>query len=159
MDLSYNDVRKMDIRLLSPSITRLDVSHNGLETIDVVPSKLQQLAINDNNLKYFSEDQLVFLQKLKLLKLGDNPFYCNCSSQNLFDFISNTKEMAIEDIESVTLNCSSTLQLHQANIEDFCSNHLRNIEILFIMVAFLTLVTSAVIGLGIDGIATNINQS
>ena len=148
--------------LLPPSVTKLDLSHNYLETIGnigLLPSNLQHLALNDNNLRHFSEDQLVFLQKLKVLKLGDNPFYCNCSSEKLFEFVRTSRETTIEDVENVTLNCSSIIKLYQISTEDFCINSLRNIEILFILVAILTFVTAAVIGLGTERKLVDIKQS
>ena len=99
--MSFNNVRKVDIMLLPSRVTKLDLSHNYLETIGnigLLPSNLQHLTLNDNNLRHFSEDQLVFLQKLKVLKLGDNPFYCNCSSLKLFEFVRTSRETTIEDV-------------------------------------------------------------
>ena len=82
----------------------------------------------DNDIQFLSEATVEFLEKHINksnfhMKLGLNPYNCNCKAEFLHNFIDSHNGKMVEDRNDVFLHCSSgPLQLTAAQAEDFCTS-------------------------------------
>lgn len=110
------------------SITKMYLSGNRLKYIGhSFPSKLRYLGLDNNKIQSYQNKTLqYFHQKVegsKLdLKLGKNPYDCNCNSLELNHFLKMFYSH-VEDSKQVTLKCLDTeKELFILNEKDFCSS-------------------------------------
>ena len=76
------------------SITELHLSHNRIEdvTADDLPRNLSVLSLDSNKLTVLQADMVARLEKLELLKLGNNEYECSCASKALYYFVKEYRD-------------------------------------------------------------------
>ena len=88
------------------TVSRLILSQNKLKEIIVeeLPSNLRQLAIDKNEI---TKIDVQILQNRNLYKmwLSDNPYKCDCDSEDIFYAVQKNSDFIIQDAKNVTLRC------------------------------------------------------
>lgn len=89
------------------SISELTLSQNNLTMIELddLPSILHSLYIDRNHITYLEDKILQKLTNLKSLRLGNNPFSCDCDSKALFRFVQRNAG-SIQDGSAIALECA-----------------------------------------------------
>jgi len=111
------------------NITKLYLSHNVISSFsqECLPPDLKELFLDNNRIESFKPtdinyfDSLVNRTKLEL-KLGNNPYVCDCKSRTLYHFIKN-RGSKIKDLSLVQLECedlSEPIILWKAKLDEFC---------------------------------------
>nr|CAD7400216.1 unnamed protein product [Timema cristinae] len=91
--LDVNEIQMIHAERIShlKSLTRLDLSNNQISILSnftfVNLTKLSTLIISYNKLQCIERDALAGLKSLRIMALGANPFYCDCSLQWLADWV------------------------------------------------------------------------
>jgi len=108
------------------SISELHLSRNRLRYIgDNFPISLRYLSLDHNKINVYLNRTLQYFQsKLKdsklILKLGSNPYYCNCESLEFLHFFKLFYSH-VEDNKNVTMKCiDKAKSLLTANEEELC---------------------------------------
>ena len=88
------------------TINHLDLSHNQISKIDVghLPKTLTTLHLHNNQIESFSEGMISYLTGVQKLKLGNNPYRCRCDSLPFIKFIKNFASR-IEDKDNIQFHC------------------------------------------------------
>ena len=131
LDLSRNQIHEIttDGNLTNfNNIEHLNLSHNQLSKVDhsCLPTNLSFLSLEGNNIRHLKKDNIDFFQYLInntnfRMKLGGNPYECNCLSEDLHTFLVSPDGYRVQDNKQVMLDCSSgPMQLLRAEEEDFC---------------------------------------
>ena len=55
------------------------------------------------------------------MKLGLNPFGCDCKNKHFFTFVKQNHER-IKDVSNITLYCDTPINILEAEINDFCQD-------------------------------------
>ena len=125
LDLSYSQLtslQKMNQIKGYENVTGLIISHNDLQDLSNLPLNLQTLVFDHNKISYFDYSQLRKLTALKTVKMGYNPFDCDCESKPLFRYVSKYSQI-LKDAENIFLNCEDK-NLNIINIsetKEFCT--------------------------------------
>ena len=92
--LNGNDIRTLPNSTFKgyENVTHLYLSNNRIENIDtgLLSPKIQQLALDHNNLTKLGDNLIGFLSRsteIKYLKLDNNPWSCECSAKSFLELI------------------------------------------------------------------------
>ena len=124
LDLSGNNIQNLSYAVarykeedeaakLYQNISKLFLSRNQINEFHhfLLPHDLEELYLDNNHISEFHQsdinyfDSLVNRTKLRL-KLGRNPYSCNCHSTPLYHFIKN-RGAKVEDQHLITLKCET----------------------------------------------------
>jgi len=107
-------------------ISELHLSGNKLKYIsDHFPSRLEYLGLDNNKIQSYQNETLQYFQaKVKqsnlTLRLGNNPYGCNCDNLELLHFLKMFYSY-VEDMQYVTSDClDKENELFMLNEEDIC---------------------------------------
>ena len=77
-----------------------------LEELPRVSENLRVLELDGNHITTFPDGSFDALSKMESIKLGRNPYACDCESLDLYDFVRANKDV-VSDLENVTVtDCS-----------------------------------------------------
>ncbi|CAH0564876.1 unnamed protein product [Brassicogethes aeneus] len=96
------------------NVTVLILSGNKIENVSWIPPKIQYLYLDHNNISFLNEQLIdsLYGSSLKSLKLGENPFICDCTTIKLKEYLSGN----IQVIDKQNVKCDGTnLQIIHAN--------------------------------------------
>ena len=130
LDLHDNKISQLPSSLNSSNYSQikwLDISGNDLEMVDhtALPADLNFLSVRNNRINHLSEQSVNFLENKSNfhMKLGDNPYSCNCKAEYLYKFMNSHNGKMVEDRDQVLLQCPRyRVQIVRAVTEDFCTN-------------------------------------
>lgn len=105
-------------------VTELILSHNSLKEVKVqdLPQALNSLSIDHNDIKRVDVGMLKLMNGLSSVKLGGNPYDCDCDSAHLYKYVR--RNYRVLDQNEVTLQCKQGA-VPVLNISDsgvFCSD-------------------------------------
>jgi len=123
-----DSLQRLSLNNLSNGISELHLSANKLKYVDYkyLPDMLEYLSLDKNNIQHYSNETLQHFQdKVKnanlSLKLGNNPYDCNCNSLELLHFLKMSYSH-VEDYNDLSIKClDKTKKLFIQNEDDFCS--------------------------------------
>ena len=134
LDLRDNKIRQLPSSLNTTNYAKikwLDLSGNELELVDhtALPADLHFLSLSNNRINHLSEQAVHFLETKSNfhIKLGHNPYSCNCKAEYLHKLMNSHNGKMVEDRDLVLLQCPrwpgpGHLQVDRANTEDFCTS-------------------------------------
>ena len=135
LDLRDNKISQLAASLKTTKnyskIKWLDLSGNKLEVVDhtALPADLHFLSLRNNRINHLSEQAVNFLENKSYfhIKLGDNPYSCNCKAEYLHALMNSHNGKMVEDRDHVLLQCPrwpgpGTVPIIRANTEDFCTS-------------------------------------
>ena len=130
LNLSDNRIKELPSNLNISNysnIKALDISGNDLESLDhrALPERVNFLSLKNNRIKFLSEQTVNFLENKSNfhMKLGGNPYSCNCRAEYLHNFMNSHNGKMVEDRNDILLHCSRwRIQIVKANTEDFCTS-------------------------------------
>lgn len=86
--------------LISRSLEVLDLSQAGIEFFDETSvlnlPNLKYLYLDVNHIHYINPSTFVLLPKLVHVELSHNPWWCNCSTAKMFDYLIDKKLLKVE---------------------------------------------------------------
>jgi len=133
-------------------ITELHLTGNKLRYVSekYMPRNLEYLAVDDNNIHHFSNSTIqYFKNKVESsnfsLKLGKNPYDCNCNSLELLHFLKMFYSH-VEDYQTLTTKClEESKKLLTQNEDDFCPSKSPTISVLLPIVILLIIMFIAIL--------------
>ena len=143
-------------RIFTPALTSIDIelylSNNIVSSLDIdwLPDNLRLLYLDSNLIVSVSRNMLDTFIKLNTslrLKLGNNPYQCNCNASEFVDFSDDHYAM-IDDVDDV--KCSDDehgevkireINLDHCMFEDLKQLSILSISILVVMVIILIIIT------------------
>lgn len=109
-------------------VNLLVLSNNNFSSVPVqdLPENVSKIYLDFNQIQVFDEETLQRFRKLDELKLGNNPYSCDCESKNLQEFIHENRRI-VTDLQDVTLDCGGSQKANfiVGDIEDtevFCTD-------------------------------------
>ena len=127
LDLSHGGLKSME--KLSQiehydNVTALILSHNNLTVLsgDHLPSRLEEVAFDHNRIRTLDIRDLRS-NAFKSIRLGGNPYDCNCNSRLLYRFVRRNAQ--VRDHDQVWLDCYPDGRRAVNNISEyteFCTN-------------------------------------
>ncbi|XP_049304960.1 protein toll-like [Bactrocera dorsalis] len=103
LNASYNKITDINITQLPPNLTVLDLRNNRLKSL------------NDEFLRTYLNDSTT----LQFLYLSENPWYCDCSAQQLL-YTIRTNRTRIPDIDQLLCENLQNVTLLTANLTELC---------------------------------------
>ena len=116
------DLTKIGLSQISSvpeTVTKLILSYNNLTSFDLKTSNLHELDIDNNALNVMNVTKL---SHLRSMRIGNNPYFCDCRSFDLFTFVKQNSGK-IKDVSNVTLACDDLIVMTEANLSDFCQEN------------------------------------
>lgn len=110
------------------NVVKIFAAGNNLTVINgsQLPANLTHLDVRFNNLKYFNESAIKFLNESKSMKsisLSRNPWTCDCEAKPLLMFAQSNYEM-ISDLGNMSCaNFDTTKYISELSISDICSGN------------------------------------
>ncbi|XP_051174927.1 protein toll-like [Leptopilina boulardi] len=108
------------------NLSRLTLSHNQISTIStnlLLNVTLQKLELDNNHLTVIRPEVIEEMKlSVKKMKLGNNPWQCDCGAQSLQIFV-NTKNNTVEDEENVICKNFNRM-LTRIKIDELCPSNL-----------------------------------
>lgn len=112
------------------NVTELIISHNNLTHLSgrYLPSRLEEVAFDHNRIRTVDiRGDLSILRSnaVKSIKLGGNPYECNCNSRLLYRFVRRNAKVRVQDADQVWLDCYPDGPRAVNNISEyteFCTN-------------------------------------
>ncbi|CAH0564877.1 unnamed protein product [Brassicogethes aeneus] len=88
------------------NVTFLILSGNKIENISWIPPNIQDLYLDHNNISFLNEQLIDSLQgsSLKSLKLGENPFICDCTTVKLKQYLIGDNQV----VDKQKVKCDGT---------------------------------------------------
>ena len=128
LDLRDNKIKELPSKLNMTNysnIKALDITGNNLESVDhrFLPQQLNFLSLRNNRITFLSEQTVNFMENKSSLqiKLGGNPYSCNCRAEFLHNLMNSHNGKMVEDRDDILLHCpGETVQIIKARTEQFC---------------------------------------
>ncbi|XP_039951442.1 protein toll-like [Bactrocera tryoni] len=105
LNASYNKITNINLTQLPPNLTVLDLRNNRLKSLD------------DEFLRTYLNDST----KLEFLYLSENPWFCDCSAQQLL-YTIRTHRARIPDADQLLCVNQQNVTLLTANLRELCSS-------------------------------------
>ncbi|XP_049305287.1 protein toll-like [Bactrocera dorsalis] len=127
LDISNNNfvVLPLNTTFGYSNVSQLNASYNKITNISLaqLPSNLTVLDLRNNRLKSLNDEFLrTYLNdstKLQFLYLSENPWYCDCSAQQLL-YTIRTNRARIPDIDQLLCDNLQNVTLLTANVRQLC---------------------------------------
>ncbi|CAH0564700.1 unnamed protein product [Brassicogethes aeneus] len=99
------------------NVTSLILSKNEIKNITWIPSNIQVLYLDQNKISFLNDQLIDSLTRssLKSLKLGENPFICDCTTVKLKQYLSG-----IIQVDKENIKCDKT-NMKIINAENICA--------------------------------------
>ena len=101
------------------TVTKLILSYNNFTSFNLKTSHLHELDIDNNGLNVIDVTKL---SHLRSMRIGNNPYFCDCRSYDLFTFVKQNSAK-ISDVSNVTLACDDLILMTEAKLSDFCQEN------------------------------------
>ena len=115
LDLSSTNLTK--ITSVPQNVQKLILSNNKLTGLSFNTSHLAEIELDGNALTEINVKNLVGLSSMKL---GRNPYGCDCRSKSFITFVRQNSEK-IKDISNITLDCKTPISALKVEVKDFCT--------------------------------------
>ena len=133
LDLSGNEITDFpnDTNFSNyENIKVLNISRNKVDQMNhkYLPRNIEYISFDNNQITQINDETVAFFENYINstdfhMKMGHNPYFCNCDAEGLLDFIDSHVGFRVEDRNDVFLKCSrGPLQLISAKLEDFCKS-------------------------------------
>ena len=154
LNMNYNRIRNLSFaveRYYQDSgavnyrnIRKLYLSNNIIRTFhhECLPAGLEELYLDHNNITSFTQSDINYFATLvnnteSRLRLGRNPYTCDCDSRELFLFVKSSQG-DIEDRGDMKLICDEGSRfLIRSKLEEFCEASLPLGAVVAIILLFL----------------------
>ncbi|XP_051174930.1 protein toll-like [Leptopilina boulardi] len=123
------------------NLSRLTLSHNQISTIStniLLNVTLQKLELDNNQLTSIKPEAIEELKlSVKRIKLGNNPWQCDCGAKSLHNFTS-AKNTTVEDERNIICKNFNRM-LTKITIDELCPSNLELIVTASVFIAILGL--------------------
>ncbi|XP_018783255.1 PREDICTED: protein toll-like [Bactrocera latifrons] len=112
------------------NVSQLNASYNEITNISLaqLPTNLTVFDLRNNHLKSLDDEFLrIYLNnsaQLQFLYLSENPWFCDCTTQNLL-YTIRTHRTRIPDVEQLICAYQQNVTLLTANVSELCQNYYR----------------------------------
>ncbi|KAK3593117.1 hypothetical protein CHS0354_018245 [Potamilus streckersoni] len=140
LDLSYNNIRlsiSYDLFSTFEDIETLMISNNKIEGVSSRAFEslhnLQFLDLSYNEIRYLNENALKTSSRFTLLKLGGNPFTCDCNMQWIKKWFLGPNKYCVRISDLYDIRCTlfdGKAILYRLAIDDFVCQYKRDCSIL-----------------------------
>ena len=126
-------------------IDSLDLSANNIEKLDThyLPENITFLSLNNNKINEISEEVLDYIDTVKNVTLGNTPFSCTCSSLSLIKSLKSPYSR-VSDKANISISCGSRGPVSSQAVDvesQVCPNHITTILAVCLIFSVLTLVS------------------
>lgn len=137
------------------NIRYLYLDNNSIDSINGLDGtnfeELTTLHLNDNRLRQLSIHvfEKLFARNLDEVKLGNNPWNCECNTVVPFNDLLNGRRKRFKDIEQIRCSSNSTLHpkqpIHRLSPSDFCTqtSSVHPLDVINVLLAVLIVVIAS----------------